>query len=68
MNILLDAWLDRVNPLLRIIDRNTGNELFRWDGVRLNTAIDTGLICTADLEKHPITDKELLNLIACMGN
>ncbi len=67
MNVLLDAWLDCANPRLRIIDRETGAELFRWDGVQLSSAMENGLICAADFEKQPVSAKELLNIVACMG-
>jgi len=63
MNVLLDARLERVDTWLGIIDRDTGKEL-----LISNSAMGNDPICTADFKKHPLTDEELLNLVACLGN
>lgn len=67
MKLILDAWLDRPNASLRILDRETGSELLSWNNLQISSAIDSGLISTIDLEKAQPTDEELLSLVACMG-
>ena len=67
MKLLLDAWLDRANTRLRILDKDSGNEILSWNDQQVRYAIETGLINPVDLAQHQPTDEELLNLVACMG-
>jgi len=68
MNIILDAWLERVDAYVRILDRSSGNELLRWNKQQLNSAIENGNICCADLKQREISDEELLSLVAGLGS
>jgi hypothetical protein len=66
MNLLLDAWFERSNPMLRVLDQNTGQEVISWDKDTVDNALDTGLICSEDF-KQQLSDQEFLELVACLG-
>ncbi len=67
MNIMVDAWLDRVDARLRIIDRSSGKEILRWDRQQLDSAFEDGNICYTDLEQGQPSAEELLILAASIG-
>ncbi len=66
MKLLLDAWFERDNRQLRIIDQSSGKEVIAWDDATLQKALDSGLICSEDF-KQQLSDQEFLELAACLG-
>lgn len=67
MNLMVDAWIDRLDACLRILDRDTGRELMRWNAAQLYSAVEDGLISLHDLEQGQPSDEELLNMVGCLG-
>ncbi len=66
MKLLLDAWFERNNGQLRIIDQYSGQEVIAWDKATVQKALDSGLICSEDFKQQP-SDQEFLELAACLG-
>lgn len=66
MKLLLDAWFERNNPQLRILDQNTGQEVISWDKSAVEKALDSGLICSEDF-KQQLSEREFIELVACLG-
>jgi len=66
MKLLLDAWFERNNPQLRILDQATGQEVISWDKSAVKKALDSGLICSEDF-KQQLSDQEFLELVSCLG-
>ena len=53
MTYLIDAWLDRPQPYLRILDRNTGAVYISLEGEALDELRDQG-----DLDLHELSTSE----------
>ena len=53
MTYLIDAWLDRPQPYLRILDRNTGAVCISLEGEALDELRDQG-----DLDLHELSTSE----------
>ncbi|TLX53774.1 hypothetical protein DN824_17380 [Stutzerimonas nosocomialis] len=53
MTYLIDAWLDRPQPYLRILDRSTGNACVTLDGEALEELREQG-----DLDLHELGTTE----------
>jgi len=66
MKLLLDAWFERNNPQLRILDQATGQEVISWDKNTVKQALDSGLICSEDF-KQQLSAREFLELVSCLG-
>lgn len=61
MTYLIDAWLERPNPCLRILDRETGEICARLDADALQEMREQGELCPADfLSNEPGKLKEIL--------
>ena len=67
MTYLIDAWLERETPYLRVIHRTTGKSVLTWQGQRLQEKLQAGDICVEDLAQPPSQEliKELF-LLDCL--
>jgi hypothetical protein len=63
MTYLIDAWLDRPQPYLRIVNRRTGEVCALLDKEALNELRDQG-----DLDLHELNSREPLVLKAWEPN
>jgi hypothetical protein len=63
MTYLIDTWLDRPQPYLRIVNRRTGEVCALLDKEALNELRDQG-----DLDLHELNSRELLALKAWVRN
>lgn len=66
MKLLLDAWFEKNNAQLRILDQLSGQELIAWDNSTVQHALDSGLICCEDFKRQP-SAQEFLELAASLG-
>lgn len=64
MSFLIDAWLERDNPYLKVVHKQTGKAVLNWQGEMLNKQLASGSICVSDLASEPSPDliKELFIL------
>ncbi len=63
MRCQIDAWLERKDPLIRVIDADTGWEIMHLDAEQVNALMESGDICPSDLEDDVISRKALASLI-----
>lgn len=47
--LYIDAWLDRTNPYIRIIDQESGDVITQFEGEEVNECLERGHICVRDL-------------------
>jgi hypothetical protein len=58
MGFKLDAWLERKTPLIRVINADTGEEVYRLDAVQIRNLMDSGDLWEGDLRNVAgITDE-----------
>ena len=50
MDLYLDAWLERRDPCVRVMDHRSGKEVFRLTPERVQELIESGDLDPADLE------------------
>jgi hypothetical protein len=69
MSYIIDAWLERPDPCLRITHCHTGIRVLEWRNERLHTLLEQGVICAHDLQQPQCSTKELVQelfLLACL--
>ncbi len=59
---VIDAWLERREPLLRVLDCATGEELLRWQGAQLHQMLESGALSLQDLNDPDLSLGERLGL------
>lgn len=47
--LYIDAWLDRTNPYIRIIDQDSGEVITEFEGEEVHECLERGDICVQDL-------------------
>ncbi len=67
MTYMIDAWLERNNPYLRVVHRSTGVPVVSWQGETLIRKLQNGSICVEDFNGEPTQEliKELF-LLDCL--
>jgi hypothetical protein len=69
MSYIIDAWLERPDPYLRITHRHTGIRVIEWRNEKVATLLEQGVICPQDLQQSQCCSKELVQelfLLACL--
>ncbi|MBS4095265.1 MAG: hypothetical protein KGZ83_00330 [Sulfuricella sp.] len=51
MKYLVDAWLERFDPIIRLFDAVTGKTLAEWRGADVQRLISDGTLEIADLDE-----------------
>ncbi len=68
MPFVIDAWLERREPRLRVLDRKTGVVLRQWDAEALRKWCDSGEFCLEDLQySDPAELKRLVSELFLCG-
>lgn len=49
MMLYIDAWLDRSDPYIRIIDRDSGDVITQFEGDEVKECLERGDICLQEL-------------------
>ncbi len=70
MSFYINAWLDRAKPFISICNRNSKEEVIRFEQQELNALLDDGDLCLDDLcsndsHEQQMLVKELLLLRCC---
>ncbi len=50
MIYIVNAWLEREQPLLQVSDSRTGKVVIEWGAERLKALFASGELCLADLQ------------------
>jgi len=68
MSFLIDAWLERKDPVLRLLDSKSGMVLREWDANAINKWTESGEICFEDLLRaKPEALKKLVSELFLCG-
>lgn len=62
MNYLINAWLERDQPLLEVREAHTGRTLLRWEGNAQCKMLERGELILADLNDEHLSLVERLGL------
>lgn len=68
MHLQVDAWLDRADGWLRILDVDSGHELLRFDRRQIRAALDRGDLHPGTLLDATLADADILQLVADLGS
>ena len=60
MNLMLDAWLERSDPRLRVFDTRSGEILWQWNSDAVHALLESGRLSAADLCNLPSSLPSLL--------
>ncbi len=60
MTYQIDAWLERSDPYLRIIDRQSGVVVMEWRNQRLKVLLEQGDITRQELEDKSTNQQALV--------
>jgi hypothetical protein len=64
MHCQIDAWLERSDPLIRVIDTDTGWVILLLDSDQVHALIESGDLCPEDLADNTSTCTALNALMA----
>lgn len=56
MLYMVDAWFERSNPYLRIIDNDTGISVLNWQGDTLKKKFQDGYLSIEDFSVNPTNE------------
>jgi len=62
MRVSIDAWLERRDPQIRLVDAETGREIMRFGPEQVRELMDSGEICSCDFDDCACSCEELLEL------
>jgi hypothetical protein len=62
MEFQIDAWFERIDPIIRVRDAKTGRELLRLEAEQVQALMESGDICVSDLESGSTQCAELVAL------
>jgi len=72
MTYMIDAWLERPDPYLRVTHKLTGIRIIDWKTEQIREMLDCGALCPDDFSDGRRSPKELVRelfLLACLeGN
>ena len=63
MQLSIDAWLERRNPRISLLDADTGQELVRLGSEQVRELMESGDLCHRDLQDASYPCFELLALL-----
>jgi hypothetical protein len=62
MQFVVDAWLERKDPILRLLNADTGKEIFRCSSERLLYLLSSGQLTLDEIEDEALDTYERLGL------
>lgn len=62
MHVNIDAWLERRDPQIRLVDADTGREIMRIGADQVRKLMDCGDLCPCDFDDPSCSCEELLAL------
>ena len=62
MQFVIDAWLERKDPLIRLLNAETGREIFRCSSERLQPLLESGQLSIEDIEDEELDAYDRLGL------
>lgn len=62
MQFVVDAWLERKDPILRLLNADTGKEIFRCSCERLLPLLESGQLTLDEIQDEELETYERLGL------
>jgi len=62
MQFVIDAWLERRDPILRLLNADTGKEVFSCSCERLRPLLESGQLTIEEIEDEDLDAYERLGL------
>lgn len=62
MNLVVNAWLEKKDPELQVIDQETGREILHWGPDNIRGMLEQGIISMNDLLDRNLSAEERLDL------
>ncbi len=62
MQFIIDAWLERKDPILRLLNADTGKEIFRCSCDQLQPLLESGQLTLEEIEDEELDAYERLGL------
>ena len=66
MRLTIDAWLERRDPRIRLLDADTGQEIPRLDADQVHELFESGELCPGDLADTADCIERIVLLLALM--
>lgn len=63
MRLVLDAWLERRAPIIRVYDADNGEIVLEWDQTRIQRLMENADICMEDVNNPALSCSERLGLL-----
>jgi hypothetical protein len=63
MHFQIDAWLERRDPLIRVLDAKTGMEFLHLGAEQVYELMESGDLCPSDLESDVTSCAALIALV-----
>lgn len=64
INYIVNAWLDKSQPELELVEQDSGNVVQRWQGRRLQELFNSGLITYQELATN--SQEQLKTLVKAL--
>jgi len=62
MRCIIDAWLERKDPCLRLLDAETGLEIIRCNAAWIVPLLESGELCLEQIQDEELSYPERLGL------
>ncbi|QEQ97428.1 hypothetical protein [Neptunomonas concharum] len=69
MTYMIDAWLERSDPYIRVIHKERKIPVLEWKGQQVNEMIASGALCPFDFSTSNINTQELVKelfILSCL--
>lgn len=71
MTYMIDAWLERPDPYIRVVHRERKIPVIQWQGERVKEMIATGILCPFDFSDERVNQQELIKelfVLSCLDD
>lgn len=62
MRCVIDAWLERSDPFLRLLDAETGEEILRFGTAWVQSLLESGALSLEEIQDEGLSYAERLGL------
>lgn len=71
MSYMIDAWLERPDPYIRVVHKERRISVLQWRGRQVREMIDNGMICVLDFAEQNTNEQELVKelfVLSCLND
>ncbi len=69
MTYMIDAWLERPDPYIRVIHKERKIPVLEWSGTEVKELIACGAVCPFDFRSTQVNEQELIKelfVLSCL--